>query len=130
MEKNYIQKILARTPEETKRLYDLSEMALEWLVDGIKSKHEGELEQSLDFIAIAYGFNTMQEYAEGMSLCDKLMINYGLDPEKIEGMHEYGLGIVSWALNLAGVVTKTLYPENKTVDRLGTQINKLFKEEI
>lgn len=128
MDKNYIKKTLAKSDEEIQRLEIISEMALDFLIEGIKCKIDGKIKDANELFACAYGFNILQEFGEGMNVCDRLMTANNINSYQLEEMHEYGLNMAIFAMNLPEAVKNQLHPEKKSENRMAKYINSFLRE--
>lgn len=96
----YVERILRKDSATVYKEGVISEAALDSLVRGIESKKSGDLEKAVKSLGIAWAFNAIQEYPEGMEVCDKLMESYGVSPEDINKVHKYGQYVSKKVLNL------------------------------
>ncbi len=73
-----------------RKLLDISTFALDSLLRGCNKRQEGDIETALKYYAIAWAFNRMQEYQEGIYMCNRLINGYVNDKEELDELYEYG----------------------------------------
>ncbi|MBS3072480.1 hypothetical protein J4477_01440 [Candidatus Pacearchaeota archaeon] len=92
---------------DLERLHELtfiSGMALDMLCSGIDSKRNGEIQDATRYFAIAWAYNSFQEYDLGMRMCNKLLFISGIEDDDIELYHEYGRQMVDFSFNIVNAV--------------------------
>ncbi len=108
MNQDYISKIMSRSNEEIQRLNIISGMALDMLIYGINAKKNGEYDNAREYFSISWAFHSKQEYLEGMEICNKLLINLGVNEDELPKYHDFGTEFVNFSMNLVNLVDKKL----------------------
>ena len=86
------------------KIIHAGEMGLQFLMEGMKYKDNKDFSSATRSYAVSWGFNSYQEDAELMEVCDKLIVSCGVDHEDIQYFHEYGREVVDYCFNLENLV--------------------------
>lgn len=100
MKKDYIKELMGRDHDTENRLAIISGIALDYLMDGINAGREGNYDRAKEYFAFAWAFNKMQEYQEGMKMCDKLLRNLDIGEFEIEELHNTGINLAEFSISL------------------------------
>ena len=107
MGNDYIKDLMRRDPDEENRLAFISGFALDCLMDGINARRQGNYDEAKQYFATAWAFNQIQEYQDGMGMCDRFLRELDIGEYEIEELHNIGRDIAEFGINLLSAVEKT-----------------------
>jgi hypothetical protein len=94
--------------DHRERLLIYSSMALDMMVCGREHKEKGDKDSAKKFYGISWAYNNLQEFDEGVRLCDGLLNGIGVYGEELEKLHEYGREMAQYSEDLVVAVSKVL----------------------
>ena len=89
---------MRRDPDEENRLAFISGFALDCLMDGINARRQGNYDEAKQYFATAWAFNQIQEYQDGMGMCDRFLRELDIGNMKLKNCIILGEILLNLAL--------------------------------
>jgi len=93
----------------------ISSLALDYMREGIKFNQNKEFNNAARYFSISWAFNALQEYPEGMDICDRLLETLKVPHDNLTYCHEYGRETVNKVMSMVESVERRLH--NTSVDK-------------
>ena len=109
-------------------IYEISSYALDFLMEGSKLRKTNP-KMAAKYFSISWAFNAMQEYDEGMRICDMTLERLGIPHNKLSNYHEYGFKVITKVLDNVKKINQILShgrQSNKETTSLNTLIDSAY----
>ena len=97
----------------------ISSLALDYLDEAEKARQKGNREEQISSLSIAYAFNKLQKYEDGINMFTRFMESIVKDRKELEKWYEFG-DVMARAilLKLLPTLTESLIPNRNLIVRV------------